>query len=250
MESVGRLLTIPRVRLSATAPACESCAGTGWALRDDARSPCSCRGNPEDSTLGHWGVPGRAKRLGWDTLPDGATEAQTAAIRASVTALRSALEAGQSAIVLGRNGRGKTVMLAGAMRWAYREGRSCRYYDAAQLTDELYGSFGSDDETVAGIVGRLCGGASRTPPPSLLALDDIGAEGVEEKPGSGAWARSKLADILRRRYEHGLQVVAAANLRRAELETWAGPRLWDRLQDYAWIPIGEVVPSWRGRDVR
>ncbi|MFM2162063.1 MAG: hypothetical protein RLZZ383_1575 [Pseudomonadota bacterium] len=198
----GPASTLVAVACACVAPVCPACGGGGWIAQGPGfRAPrvrCGCaRVEARGRLLGEARLPNRYVDATLDRLePRGGAAAATAALSHFV---RSAAAPGpmRGVVLHGAVGLGKTHLLVAALRALTLEhGVSARFIEFSHLLSDLKSSFeqGTTAEVMASLDRRR-----------VLAIDELG------KGRNTEFELSVLDELVSRRYNEGLPILAATN---------------------------------------
>jgi DNA replication protein DnaC len=153
--------------------------------------------------------------LDWNavTLPNDAMNA--------APIVRALVERGYGmALLIGRNGLGKSLLLKIAVAVSIRAGRFSAYAQAAAVLDEIRDAY-SEDNPQESALERL----GRWMESPVLCLDELG------RTSNTAWANEKLFQLINQRYTLAVRnealTLIATNMKFGELS----PAIADRFQD-------------------
>ena len=141
-------------------------------------------------------------------------------------------------VMLGPTGTGKTLLTCLALESLLRARVSCLFQGWPELLDEVRASFAPDSGTSEKeILERLAR-------PSVLALDDVGAERVGSS--GGEMAEDLLTKILSRRISDRKAVIITTNLSLLEVEGRYGKRVASRMLEACDLLNFADVKDYRG----
>lgn len=212
----GPTSTLVAVACACLAAVCPACHGGGWiASGSDFRSPrtrCGCaRVETRGSLFAAAQLPNRYVDATLERLePRGGAAAATASLQHFV---RSATGAGpvRGVVVHGAVGLGKTHLLVATLRSLTLEhGVSARFIEFSHLLSDLKASFekGTSAEVMASLDRRR-----------VLAIDELG------KGRNTEFELSVLDELVSRRYNEGLPILATTNYAPSTSKGRATPNL-------------------------
>lgn len=129
--------------------------------------------------------------------------------------LDRAATAPASLVMLGPTGTGKTHLACALLRMAADRGIRCRYQTAAGFLSHLSEAWQGADISERRIFAEYV-------EPSILVLDDVGANSDSEK------LRMRISQLLDDRYLSAKSTVLISNLKPAELQAEIGDRVYSR----------------------
>lgn len=186
---------------------CPECRGTQWVRTGDPKTGalrrCGCHVFEQRLSLySRTGVPGRLATCTFDSFVLSNPEAQRDAF-AAAQALAGAFKKGEinrGFVLWGPVGRGKTHLLAAALRQLTLEhGVACRFIEFSHLLAELKGRF-DRKQGAAVLLDELV-------EVEVLAIDELGKGMMTE------WELSIIDQLVSRRYNAARTVLATTNFR-------------------------------------
>lgn len=195
---------------------CPTCARE-QADRDKARALAEASRKLFDLS----GIPKRFAGKGIDTfeVENERQEGLVASLKAYADSFPEALESGRSLIFVGSTGTGKTHLACGIAREIIGQGYSARYCTAIQAARSVKATYAKDSTvTEEDAIKALTA-------PDLLILDEVGVQF-----GSNAEAII-LFEVLNTRYVEVKPTIVISNLGEAEITSFLGDRIMDRLRE-------------------
>jgi DNA replication protein DnaC len=189
-----------------------------------------------ERALGHSGIPARFRDKSFEHF-EAATPAQQHVLRTCrAFSARMADSAGQgdSLLLIGGPGTGKTHLASAILAKAMRAGRTGCFFSVAaalRLVRETYSPNAPRSESAA---------LALLTEPDVLVLDEVGvAIGHEDK------RQAMLFEILDMRYTAVRSTILIGNLTIAEMRSYLGERMMDRLSDGQSAILAFDWPSYR-----
>lgn len=147
---------------------------------------------------------------------------------------KQALETGRSLILSGNVGAGKTHLAVGIAHEVMSQGHTALFTSVMGAVRSIKETYGRRELSESQAIARLV-------EPDLLILDEVGVQFGSDTE------RLYLFEILNGRYESMRPTIVISNLTTADIETFLGQRVYDRLREGG----GRAVPfgwdSYRGR---
>lgn len=204
---------------------CPQCGGTQW-VRDgaDRSAPvrrCGCHRFAQRMALySRAQVPGRLAPCTFDTfrLTDAAAQRDAFAAAQALAGGFKKGEINRGFVLWGPVGRGKTHLLAAALRQLTLEhGVACRFIEFSHLLAELKGRF-DRKQGAAALLDELV-------EVEVLAIDELGKGMLTE------WELSVIDQLVSRRYNAARTILATTNFREGPPSGIAVPNLADPRPD-------------------
>ena len=150
------------------------------------------------------------------------------------------LEHGLNLILAGPTGRGKTHAAVLLCRDAVAQGKSAVKASWPDVLASIRDTYNRKAElTERQILEPLVNA-------DLLLLDDVGAGGTDQDNTGKNFSRSKLEDVISRRYDAGRASILTVNFNARDLEQIVGQRVASRLQG-RFMPISFDGPEYRSK---
>jgi DNA replication protein DnaC len=182
------------------------------------------------NTLRSRGIPERYLAVEWDDLE---MVDPLPSLRAATMRMDDIIRAGHSLILCGPAGSGKTQAAMLIARAAAQEGHRIAVENVGRLAARISAAYADDSTSEHAETKRLSEAA-------LLVLDDVGAG----ESGEAKIERRLLYFVLEDRQNARRPTVVTTNLSAADLKTFLGDRLMNRLMP------AEVVNFRHGRNFR
>ena len=219
---------------------CPTC-GAETAAREKAEREVKEREERREAwarKIGEAGIPERFQNRSLQSFI-AETEAQARALEFAngyADSFDNALATGRSALFIGKPGTGKTHLAVGiGLRIMHRDRRTVLFTTVMRAIRRVKDTWGRDSrETETQAIAALVF-------PDLLILDEVGVQFGSDTE------KLILFDVLNERYEKRRPTLLLSNLTLADVKSYLGERVFDRLREDG----GEATPfdwdSWRGR---
>lgn len=228
--------------LATDGPPCPHCNGTGRIVRakDNLRvvGRCSCQRLPDRIAIfNRAGLPARHATSTLQSFEVNSAFIEVSRWRQRFEGAVQRTETMPGLVLHGGVGRGKTHLLVGLVRWMILDlGLEVRFVEFTRLLAQLREGFdkGQSDRSVMGELVQI----------PVLAIDELGKGRLTE------WELSVVDELVSRRYDAMLPVLATTNYRREGPSLAALPNLAEgaRLTQTIGDRVGERVYS-RMRDM-